>query len=147
MNAQLANLGLDAGRLAFALRTALASCAALFVGWALGLEHPQWAAMSVWAASQPGRGMLLEKSLFRFIGTLVGTIVGVTLVSVAGDNILLLALGLSVWVGLCAGAGNVIHGLFSYATLLLATRLRWWRCSVPPTKPTCWSWAPTACSP
>lgn len=118
MNAQLANLGLDAGRLAFALRTALASCAALFVGWALGLEHPQWAAMSVWAASQPGRGMLLEKSLFRFIGTLVGTIVGVTLVSVAGDNILLLALGLSVWVGLCAGAGNVIHGLFSYATLL-----------------------------
>ncbi|ELV8851771.1 FUSC family protein [Vibrio fluvialis] len=118
MKAQLANLGLDSGRLAFALRTALASCLALFIGWKLGLEHPQWAAMSVWAASQPGRGMLLEKSLFRFVGTVIGTLVGVALVYLAGDNILLLALGLSLWVGLCAGAGNVIHGLFSYATLL-----------------------------
>lgn len=118
MKAQLANLGMDSGRLAFALRTALASCLALFVGWMLGLEHPQWAAMSVWAASQPGRGMLLEKSLFRCVGTVIGTLVGITLVTLAGDNILLLALGLSVWVGLCAGAGNVLHGLFSYATLL-----------------------------
>src|SRR5690554_7259116 len=80
----LARRGFDVARMGFGLRTALASCLALVVAWLMGLEHPQWAAMTVWAVSQPVRGMLLEKSLFRALGTLLGTLCGGVRVGVRG---------------------------------------------------------------
>ena len=52
--------GFESARLRQHLRTAFAACLAVFVAWVLGLEHPQWAGMTVWAASQPLRGQLLE---------------------------------------------------------------------------------------
>ena len=58
------------------LRTACAVCLAVAAAWLLGLQHPQWAGMTVWAASQPLRGQMLEKSLFRVTGTVVGAAVG-----------------------------------------------------------------------
>ena len=54
-----ARWGFDSARLRQHLRTAFAACIAVFAAWALGLEHPQWAGMTVWAASQPLRGKLL----------------------------------------------------------------------------------------
>ena len=116
--ATLTRLGFDVPRLNFALRTALASALAMAVAWLIGLEHPQWSAMTVWAVSQPVRGMLLEKSLFRAIGTLIGTLFGVMLVVLCGDNLPLMVLSLSLWVGLCVGVGNLFSGLLSYGTLL-----------------------------
>ncbi len=110
--------GFDLPRLGFSMRTASAACLALLLAWALGLEHPQWSAMTVWAASQPVRGMLIEKSLFRGLGTLLGTFFGVLLVVVADGSIPILVIGLALWVSLCAGAGNLIHGLAAYGTLL-----------------------------
>ncbi|MGP1614509.1 MAG: FUSC family protein, partial [Pollutimonas bauzanensis] len=70
----LSRLGFDAGRLQFTLRTALACCAAVLAAWLLGLEHPHWAGMTVWAASLPIRDHMLEKSLFRVLGTVTGTL-------------------------------------------------------------------------
>src|SRR5690606_22755459 len=67
--AGMARLGFDVAALPFTLRTALAACAALLLGWLMGLDHAQWAAMTVWATSQPLRGQIFEKSLFRMAGT------------------------------------------------------------------------------
>ena len=39
--------GFDSARLRQHLRTAFAACLAVFAAWALGLEHPQWAGMTV----------------------------------------------------------------------------------------------------
>jgi uncharacterized membrane protein YccC len=64
----ITRLGWDIPRLRFAFRTALSACGALLIAWLLKLEHPQWSAMTVWAAAQPVRGQLLEKSLFRMGG-------------------------------------------------------------------------------
>lgn len=113
-----AALGFDRPRLAFAFRTALASCAALAVASLLGLDHPQWAAMTVWAASQPTRGQLIEKSFFRVAGTFCGVVAGIILMLVShGDPVTLIA-GLSVWIALCAGLGNLQRGFVSYGTIL-----------------------------
>ncbi|PWC39765.1 FUSC family protein [Azospirillum sp. TSO35-2] len=116
--ATLSRLGFDAARLPFALRTALGACLALLVAWLLGLEHPQWSAMTVWASAQPTRGMLVEKSLFRGVGTVVGVVVGVLLVLVSLGQPILMVVGLAVWLGLCAGAGNVLRGFVSYGAIL-----------------------------
>ena len=114
----LSRRGFDIERLRFGLRTALAACLAMAAAWAVGLEHPQWSAMTVWAASQPVRSLLIEKSLYRVVGTLVGTAVGLGLLLLSGDSLLWLVIGLSLWVGLCAGAGNALHSMVSYAALL-----------------------------
>src|SRR5690554_7365832 len=116
--ASLAGKGFDIERLRFGLRTALASCLALAVAWSLGLEHPQWSAMTVWAASQPVRELMVEKSLYRMAGTLVGTAAGLLLLLAAGDSLPWLVIGLALWVGLCAGAGNALYSLLSYGALL-----------------------------
>lgn len=110
--------GFDYVRLRFGLRTALAACIALIAGWGFGLEHPQWAAMTVWAVSQPTRGLLVEKALYRAAGTLLGTAFGMLLAFWAGDSIFWLVLGLSIWVTLCVYTGSLLHGLVSYGTIL-----------------------------
>lgn len=114
----LSRWGFVPSRFGFAFRTAFGACLALVLAWAIGLEHPQWSAMTVWAASQPMRGMLIEKSLFRAVGTLFGTIVGVGLVYVANGDPLVLTLGIAIWVGLCTGVGNLLRGFVAYGALL-----------------------------
>ena len=113
-----AHWGFDSARLRQHLRTAFAACIAVFAAWALGLEHPQWAGMTVWAASQPLRGQLLEKSFFRMSGTVIGTAAGVVLVLVANGDLLWLVTGLAVWMGICAGLGNLQRSFASYGTML-----------------------------
>ncbi|RKK04849.1 FUSC family protein [Pseudoroseomonas wenyumeiae] len=114
----LARLGFDPARMSFALRTALGACLGLLLAWLMGLEHPQWTAMSVWAASQPTRGLLIEKGFFRAGGTVVGVIVGLLLILASQGHPLLMVLGLSIWIGICAGLGNVLHGFMSYGAIL-----------------------------
>lgn len=111
-------LGFDLPRLRFAFHTAIAACIAFLIAWRLGLDHPQWSAMTVWAASQPTRGQLLEKSLFRAIGTAIGVLAGVGLLLMADGAPLVLVLGLSVWIGICVTAGNLLRGLISYGVIL-----------------------------
>lgn len=118
LDAALRRLGFTPGPLYYTLRTATGACVALWLAWAVGLEHPQWAAMSVWIASQPTRGMLLEKSLFRALGTLVGAVFGVALVTLSGNQPWALALGLAAWVSVCTGIGNVWRGYASYGAIL-----------------------------
>nr|WP_319248167.1 FUSC family protein [uncultured Celeribacter sp.] len=110
--------GFDLGRFRFAGRTAIAACIAVLLAWFLGLEHPQWAGMTVWAASQPTRGQLLEKSFFRFAGTISGTIAGITLVLLSTYHAAFLVVGLALWVGLCTGIGNLQRGFVAYGTIL-----------------------------
>lgn len=90
----------------------------MLVAWLRGLEHPQWAAMTVFAASQPTRNMLVEKSFFRAAGTLAGTAAGILLVLAAGGQAVILVLGLALWVGLCTWARNVLRGFVAYGTIL-----------------------------
>lgn len=115
---RMAKFGFDLPRLNFAFRTAVAACLALFIAWLLGLEHPQWSAMTVWAAAQPTRGQLLEKGVFRALGTLIGVAAGVGLVAVSGGDPRPLVIGLSVWIGLCVAAGNLLRGYVSYGAML-----------------------------
>jgi len=113
-----ARAGFDLSQLGYAARTALAASLALVIGWALGLEHPQWSAMTVWAASQPIRGQVLEKSLFRTVGTVVGSGVGGLLVLATDLHPAFLVVGLALWLTLCTGLGNLTRGFGSYGAVL-----------------------------
>ena len=113
-----ARLGFDTARLKRALVPASTGCLALLVAWLLGLEHPQWSALTVWTAMLPTRGQLMEKSLFRFLGTISGTLAGVLLVLVSIDRPAVLVVGLAGWIAVCAGIGNLQRGFVAYGTIL-----------------------------
>jgi len=115
---KLAQWGFDYVRLRFGFRTGVAACLSLIIAWAMGLEHPQWSAMTVWAVSQPTRGLLIEKAAYRALGTLLGTMFGMVLVVSASGEIIWLVAGLTLWVSLCVYTGNLLHGLISYGTIL-----------------------------
>ncbi|MFM2279081.1 MAG: hypothetical protein RLZZ444_1312 [Pseudomonadota bacterium] len=114
----LSACGFETSRLPFAFRTAFAACLALLFALLLGLEHPQWSAMTVWAVSQPLRGHLLEKSLARLLGTVIGAVFGLALMLIAGNAIPLIVLGMAIWMALCAFIGNMLRGYASYAAML-----------------------------
>lgn len=110
----------DPGRLAYGLRTATAAGTAVGLAWAIGLQHPQWAGMTVWAASQPVREHLIEKSVFRAFGTIVGAAFGVLLTGLAvlAGGMVVLVAGVALWLGLCAAAANLLRGFASYGAVL-----------------------------
>ncbi len=114
----LARLGFDRQRLRFALRTTIAACLALLIALAIGLEHPQWSAMTVFAAAQPTRGQLFQKSANRLIGTMFGTAVGLVILICAQGSIWGLTFMLATWVALCTAGGNLVRGYGSYGLLL-----------------------------
>lgn len=104
--------------LVFALRTALAGFVALAVAYAMGLEHPHWAAMSAWASSQPMREHLLSRGIYRFSGSVVGVAFAVALVLLAQDSLWVLAVGMAGWGALCAFLGNLQRGYMVYGCML-----------------------------
>ncbi|WP_377297348.1 FUSC family protein [Rhizobium sp. SGZ-381] len=118
LNVETLLSGFDRQRLLFCGRTAIAGCLAMLVAFALGLHHPQWAAMTIWVVAQPTRGLWLEKSLSRIAGTLIGAGIGTLMVIFLSSNPPLLLVCLALWIGLCATTGNLLRGPLSYVTLL-----------------------------
>lgn len=111
-------MGFQVPVMGFVLRTSLAAFAAMALAYAMGLEHPHWAAMSVWASSQPMREHLLARSAYRVGGSVVGVACAVLLVWLGQGNLWVLAVGLSLWVGVCAFAGNLQRGYMVYGWML-----------------------------
>lgn len=118
MTALLQRFGFDQMRMSFAFRTAIASCVAMWLAWLLGLEHPQWSAMSVWACAQPLRGQLVEKSIYRVIGTIIGAVAGGVMLAASAVSPLALVCGLAFWLGFCTWASNLRRGLITYTMVM-----------------------------
>jgi len=74
---------------------------ALFLSFAIGLERPFWAMVTVYIASQPLSGASVSKGVFRLIGTVVGAAAAVLMVPAFVNAPVLLTLALALWVGLC----------------------------------------------
>lgn len=102
----------------FAVRTTVAAQLALLSAAALGLHNIHWAAMTVWLVAQPTRGLLLEKSLLRVAGTLVGAAVGFGLLALFPGRLVPLVAGLALWGVLCAGASAFVRPARAYGILL-----------------------------
>lgn len=104
-------------RILLAARGTIAALIAVTVAVELKLECPFWAAMTALIVIQPTRGLLLEKSYYRLIGTAVGSTAGLAMLltsqSPAGLTIML-----SFWLAGCVGAGNLVYGLRSYGAMV-----------------------------
>lgn len=104
--------------LSFAVRTTVAALLALTAAQLLGIHHPWWAAMTVWLVAQPTRGLLLERSLARLIGTTCGAIAGAAILTASAQHPVPALAALALWLALCAGAGTTVRHFRNYCVVL-----------------------------
>ncbi|MFO1047914.1 MAG: FUSC family protein [Geminicoccaceae bacterium] len=85
----------------FSLKTFAAAMLALWIALAIPLPQPTWSMLTVYVVSQPLAGMVLSKSMFRAVGTVVGSAMSLLLVDQLADAPRLFLLALAVWIGAC----------------------------------------------
>ncbi|QKC83652.1 FUSC family protein [Mesorhizobium sp. NZP2077] len=102
----------------FALRTVSAGLIALLAAYALKLDHPQWAMMTVFIVAQPVAGMVLAKGFYRLLGTLAGGIAAIGITTVFGTNPWVLVTVLAVWIGICTFVSSLLRNPEAYGAAL-----------------------------
>lgn len=102
----------------FALRTTSAGLIALLAAYALRLDHPHWAMMTVFIVAQPVAGMVLAKGFFRLAGTLVGAGAALVLVPVFTGHAWLFVAALALWIGLCSFVSSLLRNPEAYGAAL-----------------------------
>ena len=110
-------LGLDRAGVGHGLRLALSAWLAFSVASLLHVENAYWAAMPVWVVTQNLRGLLIERAVFRVLGTLVGAGIGFGIVQLPVGPYAMLVL-LAVWVAFAAGMTHILRGVHSYGALM-----------------------------
>ncbi len=102
----------------FALRTVSAGLIALLAAYALKLEHPQWAMMTVFIVAQPVAGMVLAKGFYRLIGTVSGAAAAIGIARLCGDSAWLFVAALSAWIGICTYVSSMLRNPEAYGAAL-----------------------------
>ncbi|HVJ41787.1 MAG TPA: FUSC family protein [Dongiaceae bacterium] len=101
-----------------AICTTIAAILALYVAYFLQLENPYSAATTVLVVSSPIHGMVLAKSVYRFLGTLLGAAASVLLMACFAQTPELFLLGTAVWVGLFTAASSLLRRFRAYGAVL-----------------------------
>lgn len=102
----------------FTLRTWAALLLSLIVAFWAQIDSPASAAVTVMLLAQPLRGQALTKAFYRVVGTLIGGVVALCLVSMFGQERQLLLGGCAIWMAICAYVGTLRRGFRAYGALL-----------------------------
>src|SRR5882724_11422954 len=102
----------------FAAKTTASGLLALLVAFTFNLDQPKWALLTVFIVAQPQSGLVLAKSFYRIIGTLVGAAGALLLVSLFAQERVLLLGALAIWIGLCTFASTNARNFTAYGFVL-----------------------------
>ncbi|QDW37307.1 FUSC family protein [Bradyrhizobium sp. KBS0727] len=94
-------------QVSFALKTFVAAMLALYIAFRLNLSQPSWSMTTVYVVSQPFAGMVLAKSLYRILGTLIGVVASLAFVALFANSRELFCLVLALWIG--AGTSVTVY--------------------------------------
>jgi uncharacterized membrane protein YccC len=102
----------------FAAKTTAAALIALLVAFTFNLDQPYWALLTVFIVSQPQSGLVLAKSFYRIIGTVIGAAVAVLLIALCAQERVLFLGGLALWIGLCTFGSQYARNFAAYSFVL-----------------------------
>ncbi|MBV8624436.1 MAG: FUSC family protein [Herbaspirillum sp.] len=108
----------DAPTWVYVFKMVFAGLLALGVGYGLDLESPRSALITVFIVMQPQSGMILAKSFYRVIGTLVGSAAIVVFVGLFAQTPELFLLASALWIGLCTVGSAHNRNFRSYGFVL-----------------------------
>jgi uncharacterized membrane protein YccC len=101
-----------------AICTTIAVILALYIAYFLQLESPYSAATTVLIVASPVHGMVLAKSVYRFLGTLVGAAASVALMACFAQTPELFLLGTAIWVGIFTAISTLLRRFRAYGAVL-----------------------------
>lgn len=102
----------------FVARTLLALFVAGWVSMRLQMEQPATAMMTTIIVMNRQSGMVLAKSFYRAIGTVIGACMALLLMGLFPQQREPLLLATALWLGLCAGGATLFRNFKSYAFVL-----------------------------
>src|SRR5246127_240418 len=102
----------------FAAKTTASGLIALLIAFTFNLDQPQWALLTVFIVSQPQSGLVLAKSFYRIIGTVVGAAGALVLVSLFAQERVLFLGALAIWIGVCTFGSQYARNFAAYAFVL-----------------------------
>jgi uncharacterized membrane protein YccC len=85
----------------FSVKCFLAAMLAMYVASRMGQPRPFWALMTTYVVASPLAGAVRSKALFRFLGTLMGSVAALLLVPALSNAPQLLILAIALWTGGC----------------------------------------------
>lgn len=101
-----------------AICTTIAAILALYIAYFLQLESPYSAATTVLIVASPIHGMVLTKSIYRFLGTILGAAASVALMACFAQAPELFLLGTAIWVGVFTAASTLMRRFRAYGAVL-----------------------------
>lgn len=106
----------------FALKGVIAMAMALSIAMALNLERPYWALVSaIFLQLRPESGLVIEKAICQIIGTIVGGLFGILLLSQLMPYPYLALGTLAIWLGLNSALSAMVRQAnFVYAFAMAA---------------------------
>lgn len=102
----------------YIFKIVFAGLLALGIGYALNLESPRSGLTTVFIVMQPQSGMILAKSFYRIIGTLVGSVAVVIFIDLFAQTPELFLLATALWIGLCTIGAAHQRNFRSYGFVL-----------------------------
>src|SRR5260221_14769218 len=102
----------------FAAKTTASALIALLIAFTFNLDQPQWALLTVFIVSQPQSGLVLAKSFYRIIGTLIGAAVALLLVALFAQERMLFLGVLALWIGVCTFGSQYARNFAAYSFVL-----------------------------
>jgi uncharacterized membrane protein YccC len=102
----------------FAAKTTASALIALLVAFTFNLDQPQWALLTVFIVAQPQSGLVLAKSFYRIIGTLLGAAVALLLVALFAQERVLFLGALAFWIALCTFSSQYARNFAAYSFVL-----------------------------
>ncbi|MFJ3058358.1 FUSC family protein [Herbaspirillum sp. NPDC087042] len=108
----------DAPTWVYVFKMVFAGLLALGVGYGLDLQSPRSALITVFIVMQPQSGMILAKSFYRVVGTLIGSAAIVVFVGLFAQTPELFLLASALWIGLCTVGSAHNRNFRSYGFVL-----------------------------
>src|SRR5215471_10741993 len=102
----------------FAAKTTASALIALLVAFTFNLDQPQWALLTVFIVAQPQSGLVLAKSFYRVVGTLLGSAVALLFVGLFAQERVLFLGALALWIGLCTFGSQYTRNFAAYSFVL-----------------------------
>lgn len=102
-----------------AFKATFAALIALYIAFLLDLSQPHWAATTALIVAQPQAGMALSKGLTRLIGTLVGTVSAIIVMSLFAQTPWLFLLAIAVIVMFSVMFAASIRNIWSYSFMMI----------------------------
>jgi uncharacterized membrane protein YgaE (UPF0421/DUF939 family) len=102
----------------YIIKLTISALLAMSISMFFNLSSPQTSVFTVFIVMQMHSGLVFSKSFYRFLGTFIGFVISLVLVSAFSQDRVWLMGFFTIWIAICAAAGFKYRNFMSYGFVL-----------------------------